>query len=220
MNLLRMRYAGHFFNGMQPDPNVNPWGISMRYVAFQGITVLVTTVLAYLLQAAIAQGTISELSGKRVSMADCARVALLDALPLAAIAILSKFVFVAGLVLFVIPGIVAAAAWSVIVPVRVIERSSIIGTFRRSASLSGDHRWPILGVVMVVTVVPLVLEIVALMILRALGIPSASYIGATAVSAIFLLTLPPVGIIYAALYVELRTAKESVGPEQLAAVFD
>jgi hypothetical protein len=220
MNLLRLRYAGHFFNGIQPDPHVNPWGISMRYVAVQAISLLVTTVLAYMLQAAIAQSTISALSGKRASMADCARVALRDALALAAIAILSTSVFAAGLVWFVIPGVIVAAAWSVIVPVRVIEHSSIIGTFRRSASLTRDYRWPIAGLVIAVTVVPFALGIVALMILRALGIPPASYISATVISAISLLTLPPIGVIHAALYSELRTVKEGIGPQQLAAVFD
>jgi hypothetical protein len=224
MNLLRLRLGIHFFNGVQPDPRVNPWGISVRYLVFELATYLVTTALAYLLYAAITHATISDLTGRRASTADGVRAAFRHAPALVVIAVVSLLGFASGLILLVVPGILLSLAWTVAVPVCVIEQAPILTTFRRSAFLTRGHRWPLFASYLALIVVAFIVELVKFLIVRAglrpLGSDAMLYVNAILAN-IFAIGISAASATFvASVYFELRTTKEGIGPEQLAAVFD
>jgi hypothetical protein len=114
------------------------------------------------------------------------------------------------------------AAWSVAIPVRVIERKPIFEVFGRSWQLTSGYRWPILGLFIIVGIGSAVLQF-ALLPLQ--GIMASSTVGG---SVVFLAAATIVGILVSmfgatmagVMYYELRSAKEGIGPEALAAVFD
>lgn len=185
---------------------------------------LIGLAFVFALQAALSQGTFAELSGKRASLGDCFATGLREFLPLAVIAFLTYLGFILGLVLLVVPGIMIAIAWAVVAPVRVVEHTSIFATFGRSAQLTRGHRWAIFGLV----VIYVILGGIAAYSLSPLAggglIPAPSMVS----SPVYLLeqgvlrvfTAVILGTGTACIYYELRSIKEGIGPEQLAAVFD
>ncbi|MGD0865099.1 MAG: hypothetical protein ABSA49_06045 [Rhizomicrobium sp.] len=179
-------------------------------------------VFSCVLQAALIHGTVADLNGRRASFADCVATGLKAFLPLAAIAILAGMGMGIGMILLVVPGIILMVAWSVAIPVRVIERKPIFEVFGRSWQLTSGYRWPILGLFIIVGIGSAVLQF-ALLPLQ--GIMASSTVGG---SVVFLAAATIVGILVSmfgatmagVMYYELRSAKEGIGPEALAAVFD
>lgn len=53
-----------------------------------------------------------------------------------------------GLLLLVVPGLVLATRWSLLVPVLVVERVDWRAGLRRSAGLVAGHGWPVFGVLL------------------------------------------------------------------------
>ena len=84
-------------------------------------------------------------------------VTLLAAGVLAAIGIML------GLVLLIVPGLVLLTWWSVIMPVIVLERSSVGASFGRSRELVRGHGWNVFGVI-VLTVLALIVAGIAIAI--------------------------------------------------------
>jgi hypothetical protein len=53
-----------------------------------------------------------------------------------------------GFILIVIPGLFLMTIWAVTAPVVVIERSSVLGAFRRSQELVRGNGWPVFAVIL------------------------------------------------------------------------
>jgi hypothetical protein len=186
-------------------------------------SVLVTVVLTYILQAAIVHGTVFDLNGRRPNFVDCLATGIRNVVPLIAIAILSILGIGLGLMLLVVPGIIVALMWSVAVPVRVVESTGIVQSFGRSRELTRGHKGAILGLLVLYVIAAVALDL----LLRPLtGMPvfvtagqSLNVVYTIAATALRIITtiVSTVGI--ASIYYELRSIKEGVGPEQLAAVF-
>ncbi len=62
------------------------------------------------------------------------------------------------MVLLVVPGIIVALMWSFVTPVLVVERTGLIDTFQRSRDLTRGHRWALLGLIVVYSLVVVALE--------------------------------------------------------------
>jgi len=65
---------------------------------------------------------------------------------------LSWFAIFFGLVLVIVPGLVALVRWSMVVPVALADRVGAIEAMRRSWHRSAGHFWQILGLLMLVYV--------------------------------------------------------------------
>jgi hypothetical protein len=115
-------------------------------------------------------------------------------------------------------------AWAVIVPVLVVERTGVFGTFGRSAELTKGHRWAILGLAVVVWLISLVLGLAILPFQSALVLPGGGILAMTPLlivnGVVNVITTTIIAVGTASVYYELRSIKEGIGPEQLAAVFD
>jgi hypothetical protein len=213
-----------FLTGLNPfaparlavPPGASPFG----YLGIAAAGGLVAFVFSCILQAALIHGTVADLNGRRASFADCLDTGLKSALPLIAIAILAALGLGVGFVLLIIPGIILSLGWSVVVPIRVIEQKAIFDVFGRSWQLTSGYRWPILGLFIIVGLGSLALQFVIT--------PLSGLISGSSGSAIYMAAAVIVRVVLAmfgatlvgVIYYELRSVKEGIGPEALAAVFD
>jgi hypothetical protein len=186
------------------------------------------------LQGAVIHATVSDLSGRRPTFSECLGTGFRFFLPLVVIGLIFAICFVFGLLIFIVPGVLLALAWCVAAPAEVMERTGIFGAFSRSAELTRNNRGAILGLAVALVFAEWVLQS---LISGVLGIGMGASAAATpglaggafqsffvfqTITSLTLATLfasvSQAGI--ASVYFELRQAKEGVGVEQLAAVFD
>ena len=114
-----------------------------------------------------------------------------------------------GFVLIIIPGLILLTIWSVVVPVAVLERAGILGSFSRSRELVRGNGWDVFGVIVVVYVAILVVSVLVGLLAAPLG-----HVGRDLVQwAINVALAPVVALSASVLYFALRTAH----PEQAAA---
>jgi hypothetical protein len=188
---------------------------------------------AFLFQASVVHGAVAYLNGKRATVGDCLSTGLANFLPVILMSILVGLGVLAGLLLVLVPGIILALAWSVAVPVRVVEHANILDALKRSRELTYGHRWAILGLIVVFFLIGLIVSFfirsattVAYLFSAPAGatgtaadfVLSPVYIGTSVIVAVINLTIGAAGL--ASIYYELRLIKEGIGPEALASVFD
>lgn len=206
-DLLATQYAG-----------TNAWAIS-------GVGWVLSLIGAYILQAAIVFATVNTLNGRTVSLGAALQVGVQNALPMLALAIIVSVCVFLGMILLIVPGLILAVLWSVAAPARVAEKRTIFGSLQRSRDLTRGYRWEIFGLMVIYFIVSAVIGIA----IGGLGAATGgSFLDGSGVLAINLIVLPLTSIVQgviaaagvAAIYYELRTAKEGTGAEELAAIFD
>ncbi|HKT54576.1 MAG TPA: hypothetical protein VJP88_08985 [Caulobacteraceae bacterium] len=186
---------------------------------------VVNAIATAVLQAALIYGTVAFLNGRRADFGECVAVGLRYCLWLIVLVIVMGFAELFGFVFFIVPGVMMMLAWIVAVPVLVVERKGVFGSIGRSAELTRNHRWAILGLVFLYAIVSSIIQ-------QALGATVIAAMRANAFSPVVLTsqliitTLARIvfGVVstagVASIYYELRSAKEGIGPEALASVFD
>ena len=201
---------------------------------------LISIVCNAMLQGSVIHATVSDLAGRRTSFGESLAVGLRYFLPLLGISLIVGIGCFIGAVFFVVPGVLLALALCVAAPAEVMERSGVFGSLGRSVELTRNHRGAIFALVLGYFVVMWLIQMVVTAVvagfslaslapnLRAAGPPGAGpqtlqtvmwiETGMGLVVATLLASLSSVGI--ASIYFELRQAKEGVGVDQLAAVFD
>lgn len=187
------------------------------------ITMLVGVIFAFILQAAVVYGAVSDLNGKRARFGECLTIGLRMFLPLIAVAILAILGFYLGLILLVIPGIMLIVSWAVIVPACVVEKTGVFGAFDRSRTLTSGHRWKIFGLFVIFYIGASLIGFALLPILglnfQASGmLASTPYLILSSIVRVFTAIIGATGV--ASVYYELRLVKEGIGPQGLAAAFD
>jgi len=220
----------------------------VSHLALVAVTDLVAISTNFMLLAALVRGTIADLSGQSASADDCLQTVIKNCLAAVGLGIVTTIATVAGMVLLIVPGMVLAAlsgavavwaglsllvvpgfilalAWSVAVPVRVVEQRSFFDCFRRSAELTRGHRWVLFRLVGLWWLGAKVLGLATVpfdnddVFSTALTHPpSTSYILVSSFVAVITSMIAAAGIAF--VYCELRLIKENAGPQQLAAVFD
>ena len=75
-----------------------------------------------------------------VTLGECIRVGIAKMLPVLGVMVLWYIAVIAGIMLFVAPGIVAITVWSAPLPVLINENTSIRASFRRSRELTKGSR--------------------------------------------------------------------------------
>ncbi len=185
---------------------------------------LLALLVSCLLQAALIHGTISDLSGRPVVLGDCLATAVRNVLPLIGIAICATLATAFGFMLLVAPGVILALAFCVSGPAQVVEGHGVFDALRRSRDLTRNHRGAILLLFVLYGVAWLMLQSVigAFALTTALISPALAVgFGALVVAPILQTLGALIGAAgVASIYFELRTIKEGVGVEALAAAFD
>lgn len=98
------------------------------------------------------------LADRTPSLSEAIRRGLELFVPLLAVHILYTLGIMVSMVLLVVPGIIVALMWSFVTPVLVVERTGLIDTFQRSRDLTRGHRWALLGLIVVYSLVVVALE--------------------------------------------------------------
>lgn len=195
----------------KPSPEVAAFTFSGRFWAMT----LATAMLALIHMGALTAGTIQHLAGRRASIGEMLAGGLRRAGPILAAGLLALLAIYAGLILLIVPGIIAALMFSLVAPVVMAERLSTVKALGRSRGLTKGHRWKLLGAFLIVY---LMTAAPTLLIMRlAAGVPYLSTALTTIVSAVvgsLVLVTPAVA------YHDLRVHTEGTGTAELARVFE
>jgi hypothetical protein len=120
--------------------------------------------------------------------------------------VLATIGIVGGLILLIVPGLVALTYWSGIIPAIVVERRGVLEAFRRSQELVSGNALRVFAII-VITV--LIGSIVANVIALALS-PLPRYVDLYVASVIAnAVTMPYVAVAWTVMFFELRRAKEA-----------
>ena len=203
--------------GQQAMPTAGTWGV-------WAVTLLVTTAFAYTLQGAVTRGAIVSLNGGKASLGDCISTGIQVLLPAFAISLLAGLGELVGFMLLIVPGIILTLAWIVAIPVRVMEGRGVGAALSRSAELTRGHRGALFLMFLVLGVAYFFFSMA--MGLVFVAVAAAVSPGSVGIAA--LISQPLIGgvasmvsaALVASVYYELRTIKDGVGADRLAAVFD
>ena len=177
-----------------------------------------------ILQGTVIYGTVTDMNGRRASLADSLSIGLRSFLPLLGIGILFFIAFLIGCILLIVPGVMIAVIWCVAVPAYVVEQPPLLDSFGRSAELTRGNRWRIFALFILYVVVILIVEAVsgvfgtASRLAAGGGIPMFQALVITPLINVATALVSATGA--AVLYVELRRLRDGVGPAGLTAAFD
>ncbi len=179
----------------------------------------------YVLQGMVVKAAVNGFNGKSTSFGDAFDVGVRMFLPLLGLAIVAGIGILIGFFLLIVPGVILCVLWSVAAPAVVVEKRGVFESLQRSRDLTRGHRWPVFGLLVIYAVLSWIIGAV----LTGLGMATGGSILDGAPNLwVDLIAGPAVSVLsgvvasagVAALYYELRTAKEGAGAEILASVFD
>jgi hypothetical protein len=188
------------------------------------LPLVVGFVLRLLTQAVIVHAAFQDMRGRPVSVGESLRIAFSRFLPiLGVIIVVGLGVFAASLAL-IVPGVILALMWYLALPACVVERTGVTESLGRSAELTKGHRWKLFGLILLVLIGGLIVAgVIGGVIGGVLGATGAG-VSHVAVSLIQYVIQALIAVFNAilviVLYRDLRVAKEGIGTEQIAAVFD
>ena len=211
------------------DPSADP-AASFSFGFLDLIGLLLQFLLPYLLTAALVYGTVQHLRGHRVSVGDCLGRGLSLLLPVIGVVILTTIATVLGFFLLVIPGVIVMMMLWVAIPVAVIERPGVIASLKRSRELTSGHRWKIFAVVLILGIMGFVVTSLV-MIPFGISVFSGAFDPShdlqETLTTTMVINFVISAVFYAAYavanavgYYALRSSKEGVDIEKIAAVFD
>ncbi len=204
------------------DPTVDPEAVSIGAVGSLVSTVLGLAIYG-LVTALIIQLAYDIKLGRSNSLGAYLRAALPALVPIVLMTLVITILCALGFFALVVGALWIYAVYYVTVPVAVIERGGF-GSMRRSAALTKEYRWPIVGLFVVMAIFLLVLQVAVGFLIGVLAAIGGGAIG----QLLLLLLLAGVnGLAYgfggtavALVYARLREIKEGVAVDQIAAVFD
>jgi hypothetical protein len=177
--------------------------------------------------AAVTYATVQELRGRRVDLAEFFGRGLAQGGAAIRVALLSGVLLILALVALIIPGLVLYTMWWVAIPVAVIERPGAVASLRRSAELTKGVRWRIFALIVgfLFAVLGGGLLIVAVILVGAelsagIGVVALDWVSIIAGWILSAVLMATQAVLIAVSYYHLRVAKEGVGIDEIAAVFD
>jgi hypothetical protein len=188
--------------------------------------VFVSYLAGLVLSAALTRASVDDLSGKPVAIGSALSTGLALILPMLGLGIVMGVAIVFGLILLIVPGIYLALRWAVAAPALVVERPGIFKAMERSAVLTQNHRWAILGLIVLYAIAAFILQMIVMLAIPG-GMVAMSGLSGEAPPIIAIVLLTAVSVVtsmvatvgVAAIYFELRQIKEGVDVTELAKVF-
>lgn len=193
----------------------------------QGLfAILIMIVLQSIVVGCITRGAVAYSQGRRASLGECLSVAISRVFPVIAVSILFGLGVALGSILLLVPGVILAIMWSVVVPVTVEEHTGIFGAFARSRQLTSGARWNIFGLFLLLLLIMIAIGIAA-------GIVSLIVIGtsyqnqavewspaALMLNVIFSTIISAIwSVLQTSLFVELREWKDGPIEAKLGEIF-
>ena len=178
---------------------------------------IATLVLNVLSQAIVLYGAFEDMRGLPVNLGESIKVGLRRFFPVLGVAICVPLLAGLAAILLVFPGLMVMTMLFVAVPACVVERLGPFKSMGRSAWLTKGHRWKIFGLLFLIWLVSLMVGgavgLTGAMVAGQYGLLGAQFIIQTVFGAFE-------AILVIVIYRDLRVAKEGIGTEQIAAVFD
>lgn len=187
-------------------------GIVVQF-AIQGLTIALLVQLAY-----------DAKLGEKITPVAYIGPAIKAIIPIMVLSTVIAILAGIGFVLLIIPGLYIYAVFCVTTPAVMIERAGF-GAMGRSAALTKEYRWPIIGVLIILGIctvgLSVVVSFVVATIVPMIGLNAAGFgVGIVLYALVNGLTYGLSGIGAALIYARLREIKEGISVDKLAAVFD
>jgi hypothetical protein len=180
------------------------------------IPILIGYLIGPIATGAITYGVYEYLSGRSTTVGDCLGVGFANLVPVIGVALLSGLIIVVGMMLCVVPGIIASVVLALAVPVAIQEKPYVTDALRRSASLTEGYRWTVFGVLFVMGSISFILSIPVGVIFGISGHPEYARLAGQLIAIVvggLAATAPAV------MYYRLRSIKESLDVRDIASVF-
>lgn len=191
-------------------------------IAFSGLIQLAITLL---LTCLLTQLAYDAKLGRTIQIRTYFTPALRVLLPLMVLSVGIYILLTLSAALFIIPGLIVLAMFSVIAPVSVVEGLGL-GAAGRSRRLTKEYRWPIIGLILLTFIAMLLMSlpigaIVGVVAYLTQSFGTGSYILLTITNLLLsAIMMGLVCIVVALIYARLREIKEGISVDSLAAVFD
>ncbi|MGA0606527.1 hypothetical protein ACO2Q0_11045 [Phenylobacterium sp. VNQ135] len=207
--------------GVTFDPDMILWSM------LGGLVTLATTGI---LQGSLIYATVQDMNGAKPSIGESLATGLRNFLPLIVVSILAALGMVLGFMLLIVPGVMLLVAWSVVLPALIADRTGIFGAFGRSAELTRGNRWRIFGLLLITWIAAMLFGLIfgaiagvnlltagtdADAIQRAAFSPLNIAINVLSQTLTYMVTSTGIAV----LYVELRKARDGLGPQWLSEIF-
>jgi uncharacterized membrane protein len=167
--------------------------------------IVLGSVFAALCQAMVVAGTIRALTGKEPRFVESSARALRRSFPVLVAYLLLALICALGILLLIVPGLIAFAALAVVVPVCVMEDLRPLESLSRSCALTAGSRWNIFWVQL--------LTIIAAALVGGIGSAALHGLPLTAQNAFDFVWGAVIssysGVLAAVIYYDLRVAKEN-----------
>ena len=195
---------------------------------------LVFAIVYAVIQGVVTVAAYDTATGRPSRVGDYFGAVFRNIVPLVVVSILSAVAVYVGLILLIVPGLWVAAVLSVVIPAVVIDAAGF-DAFGRSARLTKEYRWPIVGLLVIVFVIvfgiSLALGAALVAIVGVTGAVEATNVAAAGVTtgvivfqlinaAIGAVTYAFLAVAIALLFARLKEIKEGLGFEDLSNVFD
>jgi membrane-anchored glycerophosphoryl diester phosphodiesterase (GDPDase) len=164
----------------------------------------------------LTHGAIQQLAGRPVRFGGMLSILFVRAWPLLVAGLSYGLMIMAGLLLFVVPGIAVACVVSIAIPAVVTERLGPVAAIKRSWKLTQKHREPVFMSLFVLVFISVVINLLIQNLSVVLGEMAGTLLSAAVnicLSSLILL-LPAVA------YHDLRLFKEGASSEELANAFE
>lgn len=168
--------------------------------------------------ATMSYGAYEALRGRPPSIDACLGRGLPLVIPALAVGFLLTLALAVASLALVIPALILAMVWYVVIPITVVERPGMFASFGRSAELTRGNRWRIFGISLITGAIGWALGIPVMIATfvffgNALVLSIIAW-GTTAAS------LMVSAVVTAVVYYYLRIAREGGSIEDVAAIFD
>lgn len=219
--MVLLMFFGNLLAGLGPELLTAEGRLHVTPMTAVGFLAALVAVLAleYLLIATVAYATVQYLQGNRPPAAAALAQGLKRSVPLIGLAVLTTVLVGVGLLLLIVPGIIAALMLSVAVPVQMVEGPGILASLSRSRALTRGLRWQLLGVFLAaIAGSAVVIALVALpfdFLLPQEG--AVTLVGAIIETAVQLFTTVFLAVLVAVVYHELRVARDGASTAEFAA---
>ena len=200
-----------------------PDALDPSFVPMMILNTLVSVVIYGIVTAIIVQLAYDAKLGRSTNFGKYASAAIATLLPNVVLTLVITILASFAMLALILPGIWVYGVFAVTVPALVIERVGF-GAMRRSAELTKEYRWPVIGAMIVIFIAAMVLNLIPTTIVGFLltgSLGTATIIVLTILTAFLsTFTYGLIGMAVALIYARLREIKEGVGVDNLAAVFE
>lgn len=176
----------------------------------------VDLVLSSVCEAMILYATFQALRGRAVRIGESMAIGLRRFVPVVIASLAAAVAEGVGLLLLVVPGLIAMVMFAVAEPAIVVERLGPFEGLSRSIELTRGYRWSIFGLLFVVGLVEAVVGAIVGVTLR----PGFLAWYTIAIYVVGTLGRAYLSVLVAIVYHDLRVLKEGIDLDQIAAVFD